>query len=708
MRIPSGSVDRKIAFVAVDATDLKTRETGLTGFTVYRSRNGGTATVYTTPTVAELSAANMPGVYTLLVDEDTTVDAGHDVEEYVVHITQASMAPVTRALELERVKFTEGQVATMANNAVDADLERVAGATTDVSALATNVAAILVDTGTTLDARIPAALVGGRMDASVGAMAANVMTAAAAAADLTTELQSGLATAAALATVQADTDDIQSKIGTPVNLGGGATLAANLSDIEAQTDDIGAAGAGLTALGDARLANLDATVSSRLATAGYTAPPTAAVIADAVLDEDMTAHQTQGSLGQAIGDPVADTNTIYKAVVTDAVGATVGVDVVAVKAETAAILADTAEIGAAGAGLTALGDARLANLDETVSSRLATAGYTVPPTAAANADAVWDETIADHLGAGSTGAALNAAGGAGDPWATAIPGAYGSGTAGKILGDNINATISSRASQASVDAVQADTDNMQTRLPAALVSGRMDASVGAMAANVLTASALATDARDEIVDRVWDEPINEHLTFGTFGSDLQTSSGVVQAFVDAAVSSRATQASVDAVPTAAENADAVLDEDMTAHQTQGTLGQAIGDSGTGAGIIPTIDTEVGAIKTKTDQLVFTTPNRVDASAPLTVASDISADAANKIADHTLRRSYADARQSANGDALNFRSLLGAIGKLVNRWNISGSTLTVYQEDDTTATAPGGTQTVTGTPAADPITQIDTD
>jgi hypothetical protein len=45
------------------------------------------------------------------------------------------------------------------------------------------------------------ALVGGRFDASVGAMAASVMTAAAAAADLTTELQSGLATAAALDTV---------------------------------------------------------------------------------------------------------------------------------------------------------------------------------------------------------------------------------------------------------------------------------------------------------------------------------------------------------------------------------------------------------------------------------------------------------------------------------------------------------------------------
>ncbi len=79
---------------------------------------------------------------------------------------------------------------------------------TQLATIDSNVDAILVDTGTTLQAevdgiqadvedlqaRTPAALVGGRMDASVGAMAADVMTAAAAAASLTTELQSGLST----------------------------------------------------------------------------------------------------------------------------------------------------------------------------------------------------------------------------------------------------------------------------------------------------------------------------------------------------------------------------------------------------------------------------------------------------------------------------------------------------------------------------------
>jgi len=77
------------------------------------------------------------------------------------------------------------------------------------------------------------------------------------------------------------------------------------------------------------------------------------------------------------------------------------------------------------------------------------------------------------------------------------------------------------------------------------------------------------------------------------------------------------------------------------------------------------------------------------------------------ADTTLRRTYANARVSSDGDAVNGRSLLGAMGKLVNRVSIAGSTLTVFQEDDTTSSAPGFTQTVTTDAAADPITQVDT-
>lgn len=49
---------------------------------------------------------------------------------------------------------------------------------------------------------------------------------------------------------------VRDRIGTPSNLGSGASLAANTTDIEAQTDDIGAAGAGLTAADDAVMTRL--------------------------------------------------------------------------------------------------------------------------------------------------------------------------------------------------------------------------------------------------------------------------------------------------------------------------------------------------------------------------------------------------------------------------------------------------------------------
>lgn len=50
---------------------------------------------------------------------------------------------------------------------------------------------------------------------------------------------------------------------------------------------------------------------------------------------------------------------------------------------------------------------------------------------------------------------------------------------------------------ADISVVQADTDDIQTRIPAVLVGGRMDSSVGAMAAGVITATAIASNAIDD-------------------------------------------------------------------------------------------------------------------------------------------------------------------------------------------------------------------
>lgn len=182
------------------------------------------------------------------------------------------------------------------------------------------------------------------------------------------------ASAAALSTVSGLVDDLETRIGTPSNLGSGATVAANLVDIEGQTDDIGVAGAGLTALGDTRIANLDATVSSRLSTAGYTAPDNASI--STILGDTndiqtrLPAALVSGRMDSSVGAMATDTITsgaIAASAVTElqsglatsaalsTLSTTIGTPAGAsVSADIAAIEAQTDDIGAGGAGLTAI------------------------------------------------------------------------------------------------------------------------------------------------------------------------------------------------------------------------------------------------------------------------------------------------------------------------------------------------------------------
>jgi hypothetical protein len=80
------------------------------------------------------------------------------------------------------------------------------------------------------------------------------------------------------------------------------------------------------------------------------------------------------------------------------------------------------------------------------------------------------------------------------------------------------------------------------------------------------------------------------------------------------------------------------------------------------------------------------------------ASELAADAANEIADAILTRDM----NAVSGEAA--RSLLNAIRKLMNKWSISGTVLTVTKEDDSTTAY---TQNITSTPNADAITGLDT-
>src|SRR3990167_5527038 len=215
-------------------------------------------------------------------------------------------------------------------------------------------------------------------------------------------------------------------------------------------------------------------------------------IAAAVWDRDATLSQTQGTFGQTLGDSVLDANTVYGAVVTGAAGATVAADVIAVQADTdniqtrlpAALVGGRIDSSVGAVAADAITAAAIAN--GAIDAATFVAGAIDAAAVAADAGteiaaAVWDRDATLSQTQGTFGQAI------GDP-VLDVDTIWG------LANTNLDATVSSPATSAALTTVQADTDDIQTRLPAALVGGRIDASVGAIAANAITAAAIATDA----------------------------------------------------------------------------------------------------------------------------------------------------------------------------------------------------------------------
>lgn len=97
------------------------------------------------------------------------------------------------------------------------------------------------------------------------------------------------------------------------------------------------------------------------------------------------------------------------------------------------------------------------------------------------------------------------------------------------------------------------------------------------------------------------------------------------------------------------------------------------------------------------------PGRVDTDvigfgASALTATAIATDAVNKIADGVLTRPV------SNAEAATFRSLAGAVAKLVNKIETIGNVLRIYKTDDVTI---WGSQAVSTDAGADPITGLDT-
>ncbi len=170
------------------------------------------------------------------------------------------------------------------------------------------------------------------------------------------------------------------------------------------------------------------------------------------------------------------------------------------------------------------------------------------------ADKVWDEATAGHTGADTFGAqcatdidAILTDTAAATPaliadavWNEESTGHTTAGYAGAQLWTDIDAILEDTDSSLDtiIGRIEADTQDLQNRLPAALVSGRMSSDVVALSGDTAAADYLeliAEQARgvtisatggtggsdaDDIVDSVWDELTASHTDAGSAGKEI--------------------------------------------------------------------------------------------------------------------------------------------------------------------------------------------
>lgn len=655
------TIDTNVDAILVDTAEIGAAGAGLTALA--SAANLATLTGYVDTEVAAIKATTDKLDATLELSSDGQIFTAAALQNAPSSGSGLDAAGVRAAVGLASANL-DTQLAAIDTKTTNlpsdpADQSLIIAATTSIAnligtpagvSLAADVASVQSDTND-LQSRIPAALISGRIDATVGAMQADVLTSTALAASAVTEIQTGLSTL--------DAAGVRTAVG---------LASANL---DTQLDALPTAAENATAVWGAGARTLTA------------------------LDEDSTTLDLDATIRAAVGLAAANLDT-QLAAIDDAVDT-----------EVAAIKVTTDKL-----------DAALENSSDGwifTAAALQQAPSTAGPSAADIADAVWDEPIASHAAvSGSTAEALNAAGASGDPWVTALPGSYTAGQAGYLIGTNLDATVSSRASAsdlatvagyvdtevaaikavtdkldatlelssdgqiftaaalqnapsssggldaagvraaiglasanldtqladlptnaelssalgssddavlavlgtpagaslaADVAAVQADTNDIQSRLPAALVSGRIDASVGAMAANVMTAAAAAADLTTElqaglatasalstldgkvdVIDGVVDAILVDTAEIGVAGAGLTAlasaaSLATVAGYVDTEVA--AIKAKTDNLPTDPADASDIAAAFGTVNSTLATI----------AGYV---DTEVAAIKAKTD------------------------------------------------------------------------------------------------------------
>jgi hypothetical protein len=387
--------------------------------------------------------------------------------------------------------------------------------------------------------------------------------------------------------------------------------------------------------------------------------PAASAIADAVWDEATSGHTSSGSYGKAVSD----------------------------------ILTDTAEIGSAGAGLTAVpwnsswdtevqsecNDALVAlGLDHLISASVAGSDVTdnsiIAKLVSKESTADWDDYVntTDSLEAirdrgdaawttGGGGSAPTAAAVADAVWDEAASGHTGSGTFGKYLADVLTDTAEIGSAGAGLTGVPWNSSwdsEVQSECNDALVALGLD--------HLISASVAGSDVAD---DSIIAKLVSKESTADW--DDFVNTTDSLQAIRDRGDSAWITAS----VVTAAAIADAVWDEAASGHASSGTFGKyvadiltdtaVIGANGAGLSAVPwnsAWDTEVQS--ECTDALnAYDPPTKAELDATWTTAQT---------------ESYA-----SDGAAATPAQLLYMILCSVSEFAISGTTITGKKVDGST-------------------------
>ncbi len=174
---------------------------------------------------------------------------------------------------------------------------------------------------------------------------------------------------------------------------------------------------------------------------------------------------------------------------------------------------------------------------------------------------------------------------------------------GAPAGASVSADVA--AIKAETSSIQSDTNDIETRIPAALVSGKMDSSVSAIVASGL-ADLFDTNSGTTYASAVAGSVVKE-IADNAGGSGL-TEAGIADAVWDEAISGHLGAGSTGNALNAAGSAGDPWSTSLPGAYGAGTAGKIIGDNINAP--IATVDAVVDAIKVKTDFLPSATAGSV--------------------------------------------------------------------------------------------------